>query len=68
MANVRSTKNGKVNITGLTFDEYDIILAVLGKVKDIMAWDDDMECYTDHDNFLMSMDEEEHKTLMALNL
>ena len=68
MAKVNCSKKGKVSITGLTLDEFDIIFAIVHKVKDIMSWDEDMKCYTDHDNFLMSMDEEEYKALMNLSI
>jgi len=33
-----------------------------------MAWDEDMQEYTDHDNFLYSMTEEEYKELKAIKL
>lgn len=49
-------------------DEYDILSHILSKVQDIMSWDEDMEEYTDHDNFIMSMSEEDYNTLMAIDI
>ena len=61
-------KNRTVTITGLTLTQYSIICDIVHKVQDIMAWDEDMQEYTDHDNFLYSMSEEEYKELKAIKL
>lgn len=61
-------KKRTVSITGLTLTQYSIIVDIVNTVKDIMAWDDDMQEYTDHDNFLYSMSEEEYKELQGIKL
>lgn len=61
-------KNKTVSITGLTLTQYSIICDIVHTVQDIMAWDEDMREYTDHDNFLYSMSEEEYKELKAIKL
>ena len=33
-----------------------------------MAWDEDMQEYTDHDNFLYCMSEEEYQELQRINI
>lgn len=68
MATTHFLKNGKVSIKNLTMDEYDILSHILSKVQDIMSWDEDMKEYTDHDNFIMSMSEEDYNTLMAIDI
>lgn len=62
------TKKKTVSITGLTLTQYCIICDIVHTVQDIMAWDEDMQEYTDHDNFLYSMTEEEYKELKAIRL
>lgn len=62
------TKQRKVSITGLTLTQYSIIVDIVNTVKDIMAWDDDMQEYTDHDNFLYSMTEDEYQELQNIKL
>ena len=57
-----------VSITGLTLTQYSIICDIVRTVQDIMALDDDMQEYTDHDNFLYSMSEEEYKELQTIKL
>ena len=64
----KTQKNNTISITGLTLTQYSIILDIVHTVQDIMAWDDDMKEYTDHDNFLYSMSEEEYKELMKIKL
>jgi hypothetical protein len=61
-------KKKTVSITGLTLTQYSIIVDIVNTVTDIMAWDDDMQEYTDHDNFLYSMSEEEYKELQDIKL
>jgi hypothetical protein len=61
-------KERKLSITGLTPTQYGIICDIVHTVQDIMAWDEDMQEYTDHDNFLYSMSEEEYKELKAIKL
>ena len=63
---VNFTKQHKVSMTGLTMDEYCVIADIVRKVQEIMQWDEDMQQYTDHDNFLMSMDEDEYKALQSI--
>ena len=58
----------KVSITGLTLTQYSIICDIVSRVKDIMAWDEDMQEYTDHDNFLYCMSEEEYQELQRINI
>ena len=64
----KTQKNNTISITGLTLTQYSIILDIVHTVQDIMAWDEDMQEYTDHDNFLYSMSEEEYKELMKIKL
>lgn len=64
---VNFTKNKKVSITGLTIDQYCIIADLVRTSQNIMEWDEDMQQYTDHDNFLMSLDDEEYKALESMN-
>ncbi len=59
---------GKISITGLTPTQYSIILDIVNTVKEIMQWDEAMQEYTDHDNFLYSMSEEEYKELQNIKL
>lgn len=61
-------KQRKVSITGLTLTQYSIICDIVHTVQDIMAWDEDMQEYTDHDNFLYSMTEEEYQELQNIKL
>ena len=61
-------KKRTFSITGLTPTQYGIICDIVHTVQDIMAWDEDMQEYTDHDNFLYSMSEEEFKELKAIKL
>ena len=61
-------KKKTVSITGLTLTQYSIIVDIVHTVQDIMAWDEDMQEYTDHDNFIYSMDEEEYKELQSIKL
>ena len=61
-------KNRTVTITGLTLTQYSIICDIVYTVQHIMAWDEDLQKYTDHDNFLYSMSEEEYKELKAIKL
>ena len=61
-------KQRTVSITGLTPTQYSIICDIVSTVKDIMAWDEDMQEYTDHDNFLYSMSEEEYQELQNIKL
>lgn len=58
----------KVSITGLTLTQYSIICDIVSRVKDIMAWDEGMQEYTDHDNFLYCMSEEEYQELQRINI
>lgn len=62
------TRQKKVSITGLTPTQYSIIVDIVNTVKDIMQWDEGMQEYTDHDNFIYSMDEEEYKELQKIRL
>ena len=64
----KTGKNNMVSITGLTLTQYSIIVDIVNTVKDIMAWDEDMQEYTDHDNFLYSMSEEEYQELQNIKL
>lgn len=64
---VRFNKNGKVSITQLTMDEYCVIADLVRTTQGIMEWDEDTQSYTDHDNFLMSMDENEYKALQSMD-
>lgn len=57
-----------VSIKGLTPTQYSIIVDIVNGVKDVMEWDDDMQEYTDHDNFIYSMSEEEYKELQKIKL
>lgn len=61
-------KQRKVSITGLTLTQYSIICDIVHTVQGIMAWDEDMQEYTDHDNFLYSMTEEEYQELQNIKL
>lgn len=56
------------SITGLTLTQYSIICDIVHTVKEIMAWDEDMQEYTDHDNFIYSISEEEYKELQEIKL
>ena len=58
----------KVSIKGLTLTQYSIICDIVREVKNIMQWDEYMKEYTDHDNFIYSMNEEEYKELQNINL
>lgn len=57
----------KLSIKGLTPTQYNIIWDIVSRVQDIMSWDEDMQEYTDHDNFIYSMSEEEYKELQNIN-
>lgn len=61
-------KQIKLSITGLTPTQYGIICDIVYRVQDIMEWDDDMQEYTDHDNFLYSMSKEEYDELQNIKL
>ena len=61
-------KGRKVSITGLTLTQYSIICDIVHIVKDIMEWDETMQEYTDNDNFIYSMSEEEYKELQNIKL
>ena len=61
-------KQKKLSITGLTPTQYEIIWDIVNRVKDIMTWDEDMQEYTDNDNFIYSMSEEEYQELMKIKL
>ena len=61
-------KRRTVSITGLTLTQYSIICDLVNTAKAIMEWDEDMQEYTDHDNFLYSMDEDEYRELMTIKI
>lgn len=52
----------------VTPEEYSILLDILSSVKDIMQWDDTMQEYTDHDNFVYCMSKEEYETLQRMTI
>ena len=56
------------SIKGLTLTQLSIISDIVHEVQFIMKWDEDMQEYTDHDNFLYSMSEEEYQELQAINI
>lgn len=60
-----ATKKVTIKVTP---DEYSILLDILSSVKEIMQWDDDMQEYTDHDNFVYSMSKEEYETLQRMTI
>lgn len=57
----------KVKIS-LTFDEYSILLDILRSTQECMEYDEDMAEYTAGCRFMYSLEEEEYKTLMNMNL
>ena len=61
-------KQQKMTITNLTPTQFSIIFDIISTVKDIMEWDEDVQEFTDHDNFIYSMSKEEHDELMAIEL
>lgn len=61
-------RNKKVSITGLTPTQYNIICDIVSRVKDIMEWDEFMQEYTDHDNFIYTMDKDEYEELQNIIL
>ena len=61
-------KQKKLSIKGLTTTQYSIIYDIVSRVKDIMTWDEDMQEYTDNDNFVYSMSKEEYQELMKIEL
>lgn len=61
-------KKATVSIEGLTLTQYSIIVDIVNGVKDAMKWDEGMQEYTDHDNFVYSMSKEEYRELMKIKL
>lgn len=62
------SRTRKMSIKGLTLTQYCIIVDIVRTTQRIMAWDEYMQEYTDHDNFLLSLNEEEYKELLNINL
>lgn len=62
------SKQRKMSIKGLTLTQYSIICDIVRSVKEIMRWNEDMKEYTDHDNFIYSLSEEEYQELMNIEL
>lgn len=60
-----ATKKVTIKVTP---DEYSILLDILSSVKEIMEWDEGMQEYTDHDNFVYCMSKEEYETLQKMNI
>ncbi len=61
-------KKRTFSITGLTATQYGIIFDIVRTVQDIMVWDEHMQEYTDNDNFVYSLSEEDYKELKAIKL
>lgn len=68
MSKTNFSKSGKVTIRGLSQDEYYILTSILNRVKEIMQYDEDLDEFTDHDNFLYSLSEDEYKILMGIQI
>lgn len=56
------------SIKGLTLTQYSIICDIVHEVQLIMKWDEDMQEYTDQDNFIYSISEEEFQELQAIDI
>lgn len=61
-------RKNSIQIKNLTITQYSIICDIVERVKDIMKWDEYMECYVDDGTFLYSMSEEDYKELQDLNI
>jgi len=61
-------KSNTLSITWLTATQYCIIVDIVERVKEIMTWYEEMQEYTDNDNFLYCMSEEEYQELQNIKL
>lgn len=52
----------------LTLDEAYIVSLVVSSAKDCMQYDEDMQEYTDGGRFILSLSEEDYKTLMNIHI
>lgn len=52
----------------LTAEEAYIISLVVSSAQDCMQYDEDIQEYTDGGRFILSLNEEEYKTLMKLSI